>query len=70
MKSLASLGQITVFVRVAELGSLTAAAKELEITPSAVSKSLAQLEAHLGMHADHADHAQPQAHRARASHFR
>jgi DNA-binding transcriptional LysR family regulator len=49
MKSFASFTQITVFVRIAELGSLAAAARELELSPSAVSKSLAQLEEHLGV---------------------
>jgi len=49
MKNFASLTQITVFARIAELGSLSAAARELNITPSAVSKSLAQLEERLGV---------------------
>lgn len=49
MKNFASLTQITVFARIAELGSLSAAARELDISPSAVSKSLAQLEEHLGV---------------------
>ncbi|RQZ62283.1 LysR family transcriptional regulator [Burkholderia sp. Bp9004] len=49
MKSFASLTQITIFVRIAELGSLSAAARELNLSPSAVSKSLAQLEDQLGV---------------------
>ena len=49
MKNFASLTQITVFARIAELGSLSAAARELNITPSAVSKSLSQLEERLGV---------------------
>ncbi|AFQ51159.1 MULTISPECIES: LysR family transcriptional regulator [Burkholderia] len=49
MKNFASLTQITAFVRIAELGSLSAAARELNLSPSAVSKSLAQLENRLGV---------------------
>lgn len=49
MKNLASLSQIMVFCRIAETGSLSAAARELNVTPSAVSKSLAQLEQRLGV---------------------
>ncbi|MBP0623378.1 LysR family transcriptional regulator [Cupriavidus consociatus] len=49
MKNFASLTQINVFLRIAELGSLSAAAKELNLSPSAVSKSLAQLEERLGV---------------------
>ncbi|MEM5312556.1 LysR family transcriptional regulator [Paraburkholderia sp. JHI869] len=49
MKSFASLTQITVFVRIAELGSLSAAGRELELSPSAISKNLSQLEEHLGV---------------------
>ncbi|WP_454688975.1 LysR family transcriptional regulator [Achromobacter aloeverae] len=49
MKNLASLAQVSVFVRIVELGSLSAAARDLELTPSAVSKSLAQLEQRLGV---------------------
>lgn len=37
------------FVETAKLGSLTAAAERLELTPAAVSKSLARLEADLGV---------------------
>ncbi|SOZ39768.1 LysR family transcriptional regulator [Cupriavidus neocaledonicus] len=48
-KSFATFTQITVFVRVAELGSLSAAARELNLSPSAVSKSLSQLEDRLGV---------------------
>ncbi|SAL02940.1 LysR family transcriptional regulator [Caballeronia calidae] len=49
LKSFATLTQITVFVRIGELGSLSAAARELNLSPSAVSKSLAQLEERLGV---------------------
>ncbi|WP_241082019.1 LysR family transcriptional regulator [Achromobacter xylosoxidans] len=49
MKHSASITQVSVFVKIVELGSLAAAAKELEVTPSAVSKSLAQLEQRLGV---------------------
>ncbi|WP_434034867.1 LysR family transcriptional regulator [Cupriavidus sp. a3] len=49
MRSFASLTQLTVFVRIAESGSLSAAARALSLTPSAVSKSLAQLEERLGV---------------------
>ncbi|WP_316155125.1 LysR family transcriptional regulator [Cupriavidus sp. BIC8F] len=49
MKNIASLAQLSIFVRIAELRSLSAAARELGISPSAVSKSLAQLEEHLGL---------------------
>lgn len=49
MKNLASLTQVSVFVRIVELGSLSAAARDLNLTPSAVSKSLAQLEQRLGV---------------------
>ncbi|WP_249189700.1 LysR family transcriptional regulator [Burkholderia ambifaria] len=48
MKNFASLTQMTIFVRIAELGSLSAAARDLNLSPSAVSKSLAQLEDRLG----------------------
>ncbi|VVE43232.1 LysR family transcriptional regulator [Pandoraea terrae] len=49
MKRFASFTQIAVFVRIAELGSLSAAARDLNLSPSAVSKSLAQLEDQLGV---------------------
>lgn len=49
MKSFATLTQMTVFVRIAELGSLSAAARDLNLSPSAVSKNLAQLEERLGV---------------------
>ncbi len=41
-------GEIEVFVRVVEAGSFSAAARELRMTPSAVSKLMARLEARLG----------------------
>ncbi|WP_225934589.1 LysR family transcriptional regulator [Cupriavidus sp. EM10] len=49
MKSFATLTQMTVFARIAESGSLSAAARDLHLSPSAVSKSLAQLEERLGV---------------------
>ena len=49
MRSLAALNQLSVFVRIAELGSLSAAGRELNLSPSAVSKRLSQLEERLGM---------------------
>ena len=41
-------GEIEVFVRVVELQSFSAAARDLKMTPSAVSKLVARLEARLG----------------------
>lgn len=41
-------GEIEVFVRVAELGGFSAAARDLRMTPSAVSKLIARLENRLG----------------------
>ncbi|TJW36434.1 MAG: LysR family transcriptional regulator, partial [Mesorhizobium sp.] len=41
-------GEIEVFVRVVEAGSFSAAARMLRMTPSAVSKLIARLEARLG----------------------
>ncbi|MBN9547522.1 MAG: LysR family transcriptional regulator [Alphaproteobacteria bacterium] len=41
-------GEIEVFVRVVEAGSFSAAARRLRMTPSAVSKLIARLEARLG----------------------
>ncbi|MFC5586528.1 LysR family transcriptional regulator [Nitratireductor kimnyeongensis] len=41
-------GEIEVFVRVVELESFSAAARDLKMTPSAVSKLVARLEARLG----------------------
>ncbi|VVE08928.1 LysR family transcriptional regulator [Pandoraea terrae] len=49
LKHLAAFTQITVFVRIAEQGSMSAAARELNLSPSAVSKSLAQLEERRGV---------------------
>ncbi|MCC4104737.1 helix-turn-helix domain-containing protein [Serratia ureilytica] len=40
---------ISTFVRAAEAGNFTRAARVLRITPSAVSKSVARLEAELGV---------------------
>lgn len=42
-------GEMEVFVRVVEMGGFSAAARSLELTPSAVSKLIARLEARLGM---------------------
>ncbi len=49
MRNLGSLSQIIVFTKIAELGSLSSAARELNLTPSAVSKSLSQLEERIGV---------------------
>ena len=43
------LGDIEIFLAAARAGSLAAAAKELRLTPSAVSRSVARLEARLGV---------------------
>jgi len=48
MKFFSSFSQIVVFVKIAETGSLTKAAHELNLTPSAISKSLSQLENSMG----------------------
>ena len=48
MRHSTSLSRLEIFVRAAELGSLSKAARVLGVTPSAVSKGLAQLEAELG----------------------
>jgi DNA-binding transcriptional LysR family regulator len=42
-------GEMEVFVRVVELGAFSAAARALQMTPSAVSKLLSRLEARLGV---------------------
>jgi LysR family transcriptional regulator, regulator for bpeEF and oprC len=44
-----TVGAMWAFVRVVEAGSLSAAARELGITPSGVSKQLSRLEARLGV---------------------
>ncbi|RCW68682.1 LysR family transcriptional regulator [Pseudorhodoferax soli] len=49
LKTTATFSQLNVFAAVAESGSLSAAAKTLNLSPSAVSKSLAQLEERLGV---------------------
>lgn len=46
--SSASLGNIDLFCRAAALGSFAAAARTSGVTPSAVSRAIARLEAHLG----------------------
>ncbi|MGO1068656.1 LysR family transcriptional regulator [Lysobacter sp. CA199] len=43
------LKRMAVFARVVELGSMSAAARELDMTPSAVSQQLRQLEAETGV---------------------
>lgn len=48
MRHSTTLSRLEIFVRAAELGSLSRAARVLGVTPSAVSKGLAQLEAELG----------------------
>jgi len=42
-------GEMTVFVRAIELGGFSAAARALDLTPSAVSKSISRLEDRLGV---------------------
>ncbi len=49
MRNFASLSQIMIFAKIAETGSLSNAAREMNLTPSAVSKSLAQLEERIGV---------------------
>ena len=49
MRSLGSISQIIAFAKIAETGSLSGAARDLNLTPSAVSKSLSQLEERLGV---------------------
>lgn len=49
MKPIASLTQFAVLAKIAEFGSLSSAAREMGMTPSAVSKSLALLEEQLGV---------------------
>ncbi|SDH89799.1 DNA-binding transcriptional regulator, LysR family [Pseudomonas benzenivorans] len=44
-----TLANLESFVRSAELGSFSAAARRLALTPAAVSRNVAQLEAHLGV---------------------
>ncbi len=48
-QSMSTLSELKFFTQVVKLGSLTAAARELDLTPPAVSKRLAQLEARLGV---------------------
>jgi LysR family transcriptional regulator, transcriptional activator for dmlA len=48
--SLANLSEFTFFAAVARCASLSAAARELGLTPSAVSKRVAQMEARLKVH--------------------
>lgn len=49
MRNSTSLSQRVIFAKIAETGSLSRAAKELNVTPSAVSKSLSILEAQIGV---------------------
>jgi DNA-binding transcriptional LysR family regulator len=44
-----TLGNLLSFVRSAEAGSFSAAARRLGLTPAAVSRNVAQLEANLGV---------------------
>ena len=46
-------GEMEVFVRVVDRGGFSRAARELRMTPSAVSKLVARLEARLGAHLVH-----------------
>ena len=48
-RGIGSISQLIAFAKIAETGSLTKAARELNVTPSAVSKSLSQLEDRLGV---------------------
>ena len=48
-----SISGMSVFVRVAELRSLSTAARQFGVTPSAISKTLAKFEAHLGVQLVH-----------------
>lgn len=47
-RKIGSLTQLNVLVKIVEAGSLSQAARELNLTPSAVSKNLSQLEDQLG----------------------
>jgi DNA-binding transcriptional LysR family regulator len=49
MKPIVSLNQFVVLAKIAETGGLSSAARELGMTPSAVSKSLSLLEEQLGV---------------------
>jgi DNA-binding transcriptional LysR family regulator len=49
MKSMKNLQGLLAFVEAADAGSLSAAAQRLDVTPAAVSKNLARLEAQLGV---------------------
>lgn len=49
MRNSTSLSQLVIFAKIAETGSLSKAAKDLNITPSAVSKSLTMLESQIGV---------------------
>lgn len=42
------LNQFQIFIKIAETGNMSRAARDLGLTPSAVSKSLAQLENTVG----------------------
>lgn len=49
MRGIGSISQLMAFAKIVETGSLSKAARELNLTPSAVSKSLSQLEERLGV---------------------
>src|ERR1700704_1106155 len=49
MAEAGSRGEMTAFVRSVELGGFSAAARELRLTPSALSKLVSRLETRLGV---------------------
>src|SRR5690606_7937353 len=49
MRVIGSIWQLMAFAKIVETGSITKAARELNLTPSAVSKSLSQLEERPGV---------------------
>ncbi len=59
-------GEMEVFARVVELGGISPAARALRMTPSAVSKLVARLEARLGVRL--IDALDPQVHADRGGH--
>ncbi len=73
-----NLDQLQALVEVVELGSISAAAKRLNLTQPAVSLQIRELEGRLGMpllrragqDASHSDIGRPRARRPRQGHFR